>query len=50
VLIGKHVNSARYLPFQAMPYPYADPFYGGAMAAYGSHAIVSDIYAILRVL
>ncbi|KAK1652588.1 hypothetical protein QYE76_070393 [Lolium multiflorum] len=26
-------------PF-AMPYPYADPFYGSAMAAYGSHAIM----------
>jgi hypothetical protein len=44
------VNSARCLPFQAMPYPYADPFYGSAMTAYGSHAIVSDIYAIHPVL
>ncbi|CAM0871547.1 unnamed protein product [Alopecurus aequalis] len=37
---AKHVNSARCLPLQAMPYPYNDSFYGGAMASYGSHAIM----------
>jgi hypothetical protein len=35
---------------QAISYPYPDSFYGGAMAAYGSHAIVSDLLRIQPVL
>lgn len=46
LLDGEHVNCARCSLFQAISYPYADPYYGGAVAAYGAHAIVSDIYAI----
>jgi nuclear transcription factor Y alpha len=34
-----HPKPDRAHPF-AMSYPYVDPFYGGAVAAYGSHAIM----------
>lgn len=43
--IDNRVSYARCLHFQAISYPYADSYYGGAVAAYGQHAIVSDLYA-----
>jgi len=43
--IGNHVSYMSFCHLQAISYPYADSYYGGAVAAYGQHAIVSDLYA-----